>query len=47
MENIFRKDSPIFDGENCDIWKEKMKTHLLYMGLGQWIVMKGKNKIVE
>ena len=33
-KNIFRKDSPKFDGTSYDSWKEKMKTHLLCMGPG-------------
>ena len=37
MVNLFRKDS----------LKEKMKTHLLCMGLGYWILTKSKTKIIE
>ena len=40
MVNIFRKDSPKFDGTNYDSWKEKMKTHQLRMDLGYWILEK-------
>ena len=47
MMNIFRKDSPRFDGANYDDWKEKMKTHLLCMGLGYWILTKGKKTLIE
>lgn len=47
MENIFRKNSARFDGGNYDSWKENTKTHLLCMGLGYWILTKGKKKIVE
>ena len=47
MENIFRKDSPRFDWANYDSWKEKIKTHLLCMGLGYWILTKRKKMIVE
>ena len=45
--NIFKKDSPRFDGANYDSWKEKMKTRLLCMGLGYWILTKAKTIIVE
>ena len=47
MENIFRNNSPIFDGANYDSWKEKMKTHLLCMGLVYWILTKSRKKIIE
>ena len=47
MANLLRKDSPRFDGANYDRWKEKMKTHLLCMGLGYWILKIGKKTIVE
>ena len=45
--NMFRKDSPRFNGSNYDSWKEKMKTHLLCMGLDYWLLMKAKKEIVE
>ena len=47
MESIFKKYSPRFDGANYDIQKEKMKTHLLFMGLGYWILKNSKKTIVE
>ena len=47
MENIFRKGGPKFDATNYDSWKEKMKTHLLCMGLGYWILTKSEKKIIE
>ena len=47
MENMFRKDSPRFDGANYDSWKEKMKTHLLCMGPRYWLLTKAKKAIVE
>ena len=46
MVNIFRKDTPRFDGAKYDSWKEKMKTCLLCMGLGYWILTKSKKTIV-
>ena len=47
MENIFRKDCPKFDGKNYDKWKDKMKTHILCMGPGYWLLTKLEKKIVE
>ena len=47
MENIFRKDSPRFYGVNYDRWKEKMKTHFLYVGSSYWILTKSGNMIME
>ena len=47
MVNLFRKDSPRFDGANYDNWKEKMKTRLLCMGLGYLILTKIEKTIVE
>ena len=47
MVNLFRKESPRFDGTNYDSWKDKMKTHLLCMGLGYWLVNKTSINIVE
>ena len=44
---FFRKDSPRFDGANYETWKEKMKTHLLCMGSGYWILTKSEKTIVE
>lgn len=32
---------------NHDGWKEKMKNHLLCMGLGYWILTKSEKTIVE
>ena len=46
MVNIFRKDSLKFDRTNYDRWKEKMKTHLLCMGLGYWILTKLEKTII-
>ena len=46
MENIFRLDSLRFDGTNYDSWKEKMKTHLLCMGPGYWILTKTEKIII-
>ena len=47
MVNLFRKESPKFDGTNYDNWKDKMKTHLLCMGPGYWHVTKVSKDIVE
>ena len=46
MANMFRKDSLKFDGTNYDSWKEKMKTHLLCMGLGYWILTKSEKIVI-
>ena len=45
--NLLRKDSPIFDGANYEIWKEKMKTHLSCMSPGYWILTKSDKTIVK
>ena len=47
MVNMFRKESPRFDGTNYDRWKDKMKTRLLCMGLGYWLVTNVSKDIVE
>ena len=47
MAKLFRKESLKFDGTNYDSWKDKMKTHLLYMGLGYWLITKVSKDIVE
>ena len=47
MENIIRKESPRFDGTNYDSWKNKMKTHLLYMGPRYWLVTKTSKTIAK
>ena len=47
MANLFRKDSLKFDGTNYDSWKDKMKTHLLCMGPGYWLITKVAKNIVE
>ena len=47
MANIFRKESPKFDGTNFGSQKDKMKTHLLCMGPGYWLVTKASKEIVE
>ena len=47
MVIIFKKDSLKFDGTNYDSWKEKMKTHLLCMGLGYWILTKLEKTIID
>ena len=46
MLNMFKKDSLNFDGRNYDSWKENMKTHLLCMGLGYWILTKSAKTII-
>ena len=46
MGSMFRKDSLKFDGTNYDSQKEKMKTHLLCMGLGYWILKKLEKTII-
>ena len=30
---VYRNESPEFDGDNYDNWKDKIKTHLIYMGI--------------
>ena len=47
MVSMFRKESPKFDGTNYDSQKDKMKTHLLCMGLEYWLVTKESKDIVE
>ena len=47
MVNIFRKNSPKFDGTNYDSWMDKMKTRLLCMGPGYWLLTKVEKTIVE
>ena len=44
---MFRKESPRFDGTNYDRQKDKMKTHLLYMGPGCWLVTKTSKNIAD
>ena len=34
MEDMFKKESPKFDGTKYDSWKDKMKTCVLCIGLG-------------
>ena len=46
MASIFKKDSLKFNGTNYDSWKEKMKTHLLFMGPGYWILTKLEKTII-
>ena len=45
--NPFKMESPRFNGTNYDSWKDKMKTHLLCMGLGYWLVTKTSKNIPE
>ena len=45
--NLFRMESPKFDGTNYDSLNDKMKTHLLCMGPGYWLVTKTSKNIVE
>ena len=47
MVNLFREDSPRFDGTNYDSWKEKMMNNLLCMCLSYWILTKSEKTIVE
>ena len=47
MENLFKKESPKFDGTNYDNQKDKMKTHLLCMGPRYWLITKVSKDIVE
>ena len=46
MANISRKDSLKFDGTIYDRLKEKMKKHLLRMGLGYQILTKSEKTII-
>ena len=43
---IFKNNIVKFDGTNYDSWKEMMKTHLLCMGLGYWILKKITKTII-
>ena len=43
---MFRKYSLKFYGINYDNWKEKMKTHMLCMGPGYWILTKSVKTII-
>ena len=47
MKNLFRKESLKFDDTNYDSWMDNMKTHLLCMGRGYWLVTKVSKDIVE
>ena len=47
MVNMFRKESPKFDGTNFDNQKDKMKTHLLCMGPGYWLPTKTSRIIID
>ena len=47
MENLLRKESPKFDGTNYNSQKDKMKTHLLCMSLGQWLLTKLEKTIID
>ena len=47
MVNMFKKESPKFNGTNYDSQKDKMKTHLLCIGLGYWLVTKTLKDILE
>ena len=47
MAHLFRKESPKFDGTNYDSQKDKMKTHLLCMDLGYWLLTKIEKMIME
>ena len=44
---MFKKESPKFDGTNYDSWKDNMKTHLVWKGLGYWLVTKAYKDIVQ
>ena len=44
---MFRKDSPRFYGPNYDSQKDKIKTHLLPMGLGYWLLTKSQKTIIK
>ena len=44
---MFRKEIPRFDGTNYDSQKNKMKTHLLCMGPGYWLMTKTFKTIAE
>ena len=47
MENMSKKESPRFDGTNYDSQKDKIKTHLLCMGPGYWLLTKVSKDIVD
>lgn len=47
MAGYLRKEIPMFDGLNYDKWKEKIKTHFLYMGTWYWTMTQKGNEIVE
>ena len=47
MEKMFIKKCPKFEGTNYNSWKDKMKTYLLCMGPGYWLVIKVSKDIVE
>ena len=47
MENHFRKDSSKFDGANNDSRKLKMKTRLLFMCLGYFLINKNEKYVIE
>ena len=47
MKNDFINDNPRFDGANYENWKEKMRTHLICMGLGSWLLKKSEKIIVK
>jgi hypothetical protein len=40
MASHIRKDSMKFDGTNYDSWKEKIKSHFLFMGPRCWLISK-------
>ena len=42
-----RKESLKFNGTNYESWKNKMKTHLLCVGPGNWLVTKKSKKNLE
>lgn len=41
------KEIPKFNAENFDNWKNKMRTHLIYMGIHHWMIKKNEKKLVE
>ena len=43
----FRKESLKIDGVNYDSWKQKMKSHLLCMGPGYWLIIKNEKEVVD
>ena len=44
---FLREKSLKFDGVNYDNWEKMMKTHLLCMGLGYWLITKSKKIVIE